>query len=769
MSNNVRFGKRPALPILIALAAIAGVLITTTLAMAHASPERSEPASNSVLATAPTQVTMWFSEPLEPAFSQIQVLDSASKRVDAGNSKVDSADTKKMSVGLSQLPNGTFTVAWKTLSAIDGHGLRGSYVFSVGEPQSTTPSTLQIEAPLLQSPFDPPARWLVLLGGITVLGGLVFELLILSPALKKEFRQVPEMTTARSRIRKVQIAGAIVFLIASIAQVVIQAGTISGEPLYRLTSLPIQDVIFNTTWGHVWRWRIVLLIVSLILLVLPYFFRSRALREAAGWAALAGSAGMMLALSWVSHGAALTELRTPALFSDYTHLLAASVWIGSLFSFLILIWSIYKLASSVQRDRILSTMVPKFSVLATLCVGTLMITGIFSSWAQVNSIGALNTPYGFALIAKLLLIVPLLGLGALNLLWVRRNLNKQRDHAQEASGWLRRFVTGEVVLMCLILLSVGMILSLEPARQVKSREDSSKPGEISRALTVDSTKIDVKITPGVVGTNKVTITLKDAVGDPITNAVLVSLRFTFLNADVGSVTGTAKDTGNGVYVADGISMSIRGAWVGTVRVSRPDSLDMVASLQFSLAEAGQPSANSVPSTSTGKLLMLMEFLFIGGLFAAVGMVIGGFGTNAGSKILSSGLICAAVGISIFLFTRGINPNNGSQFTVPPIPTPSSGSNPIINGKALFNENCASCHGVEGLGDGPFAEKLNPKPFNLQVHAPLHTDPELYTFIAKGIAGTAMDNWESTLKSDDIWDIIFYLRALTQPTNTSDIN
>ncbi|MSQ32454.1 MAG: c-type cytochrome [Dehalococcoidia bacterium] len=66
---------------------------------------------------------------------------------------------------------------------------------------------------------------------------------------------------------------------------------------------------------------------------------------------------------------------------------------------------------------------------------------------------------------------------------------------------------------------------------------------------------------------------------------------------------------------------------------------------------------------------------------------------------------------------------------------------IINGKGLFSEHCTSCHGAEGPGDGPFAQKLNPKPFNLQGNATLHTDPELYTFIAKGIARTAMNSWD----------------------------
>ena len=36
---------------------------------------------------------------------------------------------------------------------------------------------------------------------------------------------------------------------------------------------------------------------------------------------------------------------------------------------------------------------------------------------------------------------------------------------------------------------------------------------------------------------------------------------------------------------------------------------------------------------------------------------------------------------------------------------------IAKGKALFAVNCASCHGAQGLGDGPAAAALNPKPRN----------------------------------------------------------
>ena len=93
----------------------------------------------------------------------------------------------------------------------------------------------------------------------------------------------------------------------------------------------------------------------------------------------------------------------------------------------------------------------------------------------------------------------------------------------------------------------------------------------------------------------------------------------------------------------------------------------------------------------------------------------------------------------------------------------------MNGRALFTEHCIVCHGAAGLGDGPLAATLTPPPLNLQVHAPLHPDQQLYSFIASGVFGTAMTNWDKTLIPDEIWDIIFYLRILTQPVNTSDVN
>jgi putative copper export protein len=66
--------------------------------------------------------------------------------------------------------------------------------------------------------------------------------------------------------------------------------------------------------------------------------------------------------------------------------------------------------------------VPRFSLLASGCVSTGLLTGAYTAWAQVLVLPALRTPYGVTLLIKLALVLPLLGLGALNLLWVRPRL-----------------------------------------------------------------------------------------------------------------------------------------------------------------------------------------------------------------------------------------------------------------------------------------------------------------------------------------------------------
>ena len=113
------------------------------------------------------------------------------------------------------------------------------------------------------------------------------------------------------------------------------------------------------------------------------------------------------------------------------------------------------------------------------------------------------------------------------------------------------------------------------------------------------------------------------------------------------------------------------------------------------------------------------------------------------------------------------------FTVAPnIPTPAVpftarfATNPMPDtaasidaGRTTFQANCAICHGPRGLGDGPAAFTLSPRPVNLQVHVPQHAEGEIFYWISEGVAGTGMPAWKEKLSDSERWQIVRYLEAL----------
>ena len=48
-----------------------------------------------------------------------------------------------------------------------------------------------------------------------------------------------------------------------------------------------------------------------------------------------------------------------------------------------------------------------------------------------------------------------------------------------------------------------------------------------------------------------------------------------------------------------------------------------------------------------------------------------------------------------------------------------GEMPVEQRQELFDRLCASCHGLEGRGDGPVADQLTPRPSNLTMLARRH--------------------------------------------------
>ena len=114
-----------------AIAVIVPVLLMLVMgkAVAHAFLDHAEPRVGNKVATPPREVTLWFTQKLEPAFSSVTVTNAAGQRVDTGKARVSGS---QMSVSLRPGGTGTYHVTWRVLS-VDTHTTDGSFTFQVGQ------------------------------------------------------------------------------------------------------------------------------------------------------------------------------------------------------------------------------------------------------------------------------------------------------------------------------------------------------------------------------------------------------------------------------------------------------------------------------------------------------------------------------------------------------------------------------------------------------------------------------------------------------------
>ncbi len=108
----------------------------------------------------------------------------------------------------------------------------------------------------------------------------------------------------------------------------------------------------------------------------------------------------------------------------------------------------------------------------------------------------------------------------------------------------------------------------------------------------------------------------------------------------------------------------------------------------------------------------------------------------------------------------------------PIPPDYAGlSNPVpadaetlARGQAVYAENCATCHGESGWGDGPAANGLNPPPAPLAHTAAMLSDAYLFYRVSEGGGfspfNSAMPAWKDKLSETERWEVIHYIRGLS---------
>jgi copper resistance protein C len=111
------------------LALVAWVL-GVVFALAHSELQRAEPPVESKLKRPPSEVKLYFTERLEPAYSTVRVNDDHGAQVDRRDSHVDPSNPLLLRATLQLLEHGAYSVIWRVLS-VDGKLTEGRFTFRV--------------------------------------------------------------------------------------------------------------------------------------------------------------------------------------------------------------------------------------------------------------------------------------------------------------------------------------------------------------------------------------------------------------------------------------------------------------------------------------------------------------------------------------------------------------------------------------------------------------------------------------------------------------
>ncbi|MEV6506354.1 copper resistance protein CopC [Streptomyces sp. NPDC051642] len=575
------------------------LLGTAGTASAHAALESTDPADGSVLKSAPRALTLTFSESVALLDDSFRVYDPDNRRVrtSSAHHAKDAGDTASVTLP-AKLGTGTFTVAWRVVSA-DSHPVSGAFTFSIGKPSATTPiTTAPTEEPLTGSLYDI-ARYFAYIAAALLIGTATFVALC----------RPPNPTVLNKPI----LMGWWTLLAATVALLILRAPYEAGTGLATAFEPSAIPKTLTSRPGSALAAR-VLLIAATAFFLLRLRGRERFGRVALGTGAVLA---VGLALTWASAEHASAGIQVPvAMTSAVLHLLAMSVWLGGLTALLTVLY---------RSSDLDAAPVARFSRLAFASVTVLVVTGIYQSWRGLGSWNALTgTSYGRILLVKLGAVTLLLAVAGWSRRWTGRMVEAEvrlrvpelvragadgavasgepsggagggashpgddseggGDGAQERRDGskdryrrgLRRSVLFEVGVGVVVLVITTLLTNTLPGRAAADAQQTATSAGIPAASVTTvpfrvgnaGGKVQITLDPGRVGENSVEAVVYGPDGGFATVPEL-RLSFTLAAQKIGPLDADVKDEG-GYWGTNTLNLPIAGTWTMKVTVRTTD-------------------------------------------------------------------------------------------------------------------------------------------------------------------------------------------------------
>ncbi|MEU7281290.1 copper resistance protein CopC [Streptomyces sp. NPDC045431] len=606
--------------LLLVTAVLLGALFTGAApAFAHAALTGSDPKDGAVVATAPKGVTLTFSEQVAMDDDSIRVLEPSGKRADT--KKLRDLSTRavvRYGVDLhAGLPNGTYTVAWRAVSA-DSHPIAGAFTFSIGAPSKTSVALPRQEAGggAVGVLYDI-ARYVSYAGYILLAGGAAFILACW-----------PRGASLRP-LQRLVVRGWLALTAATLALLLLRAPYTASGSLADAFDLAALGAVLETKTGAALVSRLLLLGAAALFVAVLFGAYARNDDEAqtkdltfglaiGGTVIAAGIAGTW-ALSEHASAGLQPGIAMPV---DVLHLLAMAAWLGGLAALLV---TLYR-DPSIERAA-----VRRFSRLAFGSVVVLAATGIYQSWRQVGSWSALTgTSYGRLLLVKVALVAVLVGVAWTSRRWTGRLAETpvtatEEDEGEEAReeeeqpvtvpedgeraaqlarqraavaaarakrsrdadpgrAGLRRSVLAEAAIAVVLLAVTTVLTTTEPGRT----EEEAGAGRTQPTATapVPNRPVDLRLlfdtggvngkgtvrislTPARSGANALHVFVDGANGRPL-DVPELKVSFTLDAQQIGPLPVTPDRVAAGHWSAEGVQIPMPGEWRLQVTVRTSD-------------------------------------------------------------------------------------------------------------------------------------------------------------------------------------------------------
>ena len=641
-------------------------------AQAHALLVRADPPPNAQLTQPPSAIEFWFSEPLEETFTGARILRADGTEILTGAAAIDPNDPTHLTLALENFQPGIYTVVWQTLSSVDGHEWVGSFPLTILNADGTRPSGSAVTVVEERQKSLPPLvdsllRWLSLLGAALLVGPLSMRWLLARSGTEK-----CPVHNLDGLISSTALAGVLLLIVGGWLEFLFQSLRLGGigeflelllatRPgrllLMRQTLLAgVVPLLYPNGWATILfpkavrpdrsrRFAPLLFTYYVALLGLglggtlyygPYLwiFVAAIMFISSGWSELlfGGEQTWQKPFpqrSWATllTGAALYTFSASghaaaargsgwAVAADFVHLAAAAAWAGGLLLLALLLLRLRRMETVTDADGLIH-LLNRFSLSAQGAVFLLALTGLFSSFVQLPTLGSLfGTSYGQVLLVKLGIIAVIMALAFLN--------NRAVQHAAETVSQARirpfvRRVALEAVMAVALLVSVAVLVQT-PTPNLPAPTTPATPSLPFNEMTYErDLAIHMQVTPNRVGHNSYRVHLSHADSSDIGDVQLVRLLFEHESGQMGQARLDLTELGEDAFGAEGAFLNRDGEWNVSIYVRRRGLDDVLAEISVSVPspEAVQrlnrsPWLNPIPRLPAGVL--------VGGLLIALSLV-----------------------------------------------------------------------------------------------------------------------------------------------------